>query len=79
MVLFRAQSLQAQCFQRFAGFLCFWKMSKNHEKSGEKVKNNTKEQAFGTWARHVLAVDMAKTQCLCGGERLGAAEKVECP
>jgi hypothetical protein len=54
-------------------------MSKNNEKSGEKVKNNTKEQAFGTWARHVLAVDMAQTQCLCGGEPLGAAEKVECP
>ena len=54
-------------------------MSKNHEKSGEKVKNNEKEQMFGMWASHVLAVDMAKTQCLCGGERLGAAEKVECP
>ena len=79
MVLFRAQSLQTQCFQRFAGFLRFLKMSKNNEKSGEKVKNNATEQAFGIQARLVLAVDMAKSQCLCGIERLGVAEKVECP
>jgi hypothetical protein len=59
--------------------LCFWKMSKNHEKSCEKVKNNAKEQAFGTWARHVLAVNMAQTQCLSGFERFQEMGKVECP